>query len=111
MNALATRHMKRQPREIPADWHPADIKAALAKAGYTFARIAREYGYVSNAPNGVLHKSWSHMERIVSEILGVPAFKIWPSRYDRRGRPLKERPARVRTKNRSISESLTGSNV
>lgn len=101
--------LKNQPRQ---DWHPADIKAALAKADYTFADIAREYGYTAlNSPNSVLHKPWSHMERIVATIIGVRPAEIWPSRYDRRGRPLKERPARVRTKDRSIAKPLAGSNV
>ncbi len=90
-----------QPR---TDWHPADIKAALAKAGgYTFARIAREHGYVSNAPNSVLHKPWSHVERIIAGIIGVQAADIWPSRYDHRGRPLKSRSSRMRTQDSRIT--------
>jgi Ner family transcriptional regulator len=98
--------LKKQAR---TDWHPADIKASLAKKGYTFARIARENGYVSNSPNSVLNKAWSHMERIVAEVIGVKAAAIWPSRYDRHDRPLKERSARVRTKD--ISCKRTADNV
>lgn len=94
------------------DWHPADIKAALAKAGgYTFARIAREYGYVSNAPNSVLHKPWSHMERIVADIIGVRPEDIWPSRYDRRGRPLKSRSPKMRTKDSRIAKQGVAGNA
>lgn len=63
------------------DWHPADIKAALAKKGYTFARIARENGYCSRSPNTVLWRGWKPMERIVADIIGVPPERIWPSRY------------------------------
>jgi len=63
------------------DWHPADIKAALAKKGYTFARIAREHGYCSNSPNSVLWVGWKPMERIVADIIGVKPEEIWPSRY------------------------------
>lgn len=63
------------------DWHPADIKAALAKQGYSFAKIAREKGYASTSPNTVLSRPWKIMEKIVSEIIGVPPEKIWPSRY------------------------------
>lgn len=76
------------------DWHPADIKAALAKAvdaqgrGYSFARIANEHGYVSNSPNTVLWRPWSTMERIVADIVGVEPWTIWPSRYDRAGKHL-----------------------
>jgi len=73
------------------DWHPADIKAALAKKGYTFARIAREYGYGERSPNTVLWKSWSPMEKIVAEIIGTHPKFIWPSRYDSKGNSLRTR--------------------
>jgi len=63
------------------DWHPADIKAALAKKDYTFARIARENGFCSNSPNTVLWRGWKRMERIVADIIGVEPEVIWPSRY------------------------------
>lgn len=70
------------------DWHPADIKASLAKKGYTFARIAREYNYVLNSPNTVLWRPWSTMERIVADIIGVAPQTIWPSRYNQKGQHL-----------------------
>lgn len=63
------------------DWHPADVKAALAKRGYTFARIAREHGYHPRSPNTVLWRGWRPMERIVADIIGVEPETIWPSRY------------------------------
>ncbi len=63
------------------DWHPADIKAALAKRGYTFARIAREEGLCPTSPNAVLFKTWRRIERAVARILGTPPESIWPSRY------------------------------
>lgn len=78
------------------DWHPADIKAALAKKSYTFARLARENNYVENSPNMVLKKPWAQIEKIISRIIGIPAAEIWPSRYDRRGRPLRCGRPRVR---------------
>lgn len=84
------------------DWHPADIKCAMAKAGWSFARIAREYGYTApNGPNVVLRKPWSVMEQIVADIIGVHPSDIWPSRYDERRRPLRSDPksfARLRAK-------------
>lgn len=99
-------------QQQPQDWHPADIKAALAKAGgYTFARIAREHGYASNAPNSVLHKPWSHMEQIVADIIGVRPADIWPSRYDRRGQPLRSRSSWMRTKNNRIANRDVAGNV
>lgn len=76
------------------DWHPADIKCALNKAGWTFARIGRTYGY-TRGPADVLRYRWVMMERIVAEILGVHPMEIWPSRYDRLGLPIGPR-ARLR---------------
>ena len=82
------------------DWHPADIKAALAKKGYSFARIAREHGYVANSCNSVLARTWSQVQQIVADIIGVKPSEIWPSRYDRHGRPHIARSVRVRTQTR-----------
>lgn len=65
----------------PKGWHPADIKAALAKKGYSFARIAREHGYGDNSPNAVLRRPWAPMEEIVAGIIGVAPQTIWPHRY------------------------------
>ncbi|WP_321530435.1 helix-turn-helix domain-containing protein [uncultured Desulfuromonas sp.] len=80
-------------RNSPAkqDMHPADIKAALQKRGYSFSRIAREYGYRANSPSNVLRMPWAPMEKIIGDILGTPPDKIWPSRYDSQGRPLRSR--------------------
>ncbi|MBE0599379.1 MAG: helix-turn-helix domain-containing protein [Desulfuromonadales bacterium] len=82
-------------RQARTDWHPADIKAALAKAGYTFARIARENDFKVSTSN-VLRTMWPRVESIVGEILGVHPAEIWPSRYDAQGNPLRSRgPANV----------------
>ena len=89
------------------DWHPADVKAALDKKKWSFARIAREYGYAPKAPNKVLYKPWSQVEQIVAKILGVKAAEIWPSRYDRRGRPLKSATARICGKAHRVAEIKT----
>lgn len=68
------------------DWHPADIKAALAKQGWTFARIARRFGFCPTLPNKVLYRRWHRMEQEVARLIGVPARVIWPSRYFPDGR-------------------------
>lgn len=65
----------------PQDWHRADIKAALAKKGWTLGSIAREYGYARTSPPVVLRRPWLRMEAILAELLGVAPWDIWPSRY------------------------------
>ena len=72
--------------DIP--WHQADIKAALAKKDYTFAKIAREHGYGETSPNTVLWRPWAKMEKIISIIIDVKPQVIWPDRYDRTGKHL-----------------------
>ncbi len=74
------------------DWHAADIKAALEKKGYSFARIARENGYKgSRSTSNVLRIQWPQVEAIVGEILNCHPMEIWPSRYDSKGTPLRSR--------------------
>lgn len=81
------------------DWHPADIKAALEKRGWTFARISREYGYRSNTARQVLRYRALPTERIVAEILGVSPEEIWPSRYTEPRRVTKRSLPRLRQNN------------
>jgi len=82
------------------DWHSADIKAALNKKGWSFARIAREYGYAVNSPNQVLRSQWASMEEIITRIIGVRPWQIWPSRYNQNGEPLKSKYNIVRVPER-----------
>lgn len=61
------------------DWHPADVKAALEKRGISLRKLAKEYGY--SHIQRVLVSQWWAAEQIVARAIGVPAEKIWPSRY------------------------------
>ncbi|MBF0646414.1 helix-turn-helix domain-containing protein [Desulfuromonas acetoxidans] len=66
---------------FPSDWHPADIKAALEKKGFSLSRIAREHGYAPTSPSNVFRRRWAAMEKIIANIVGVSPHIIWPSRY------------------------------
>jgi len=71
---------KKQPTQ--ADWHKADIKAALEKAGWTLRGLSRHHGYAhSTQLVCVLHRHWPKGERLVAEAIGVKPEEIWPSRY------------------------------
>lgn len=61
------------------DWHPADIKAALEKRGLSLRALAKQYEY--SHIQRVLQGPWWAAEQIVARAIGVPAQKIWPSRY------------------------------
>lgn len=56
--------------EAPAqDWHPADIKAALNKAGYTLASLAEEHGLKAGGTlSKALTSSFPIAEQRIAEI-------------------------------------------
>ena len=65
------------------DWHPADIKAALAKREITLAGIAKAYGLSSSSTLSVaLVRSYPAAEQRIADALGVHPMVIWPSRYN-----------------------------
>lgn len=79
------------------DWHPADIKAALEKKGWTLMSLARHHGLTSGTSmSHVFDRSYPANERRIAEAIGVPPQLIWPSRYFEdgsmrpRGRRLKQ---------------------
>lgn len=63
------------------DWHVADIKAALEKAGTNFERLARENGIAGATLRNALRFKYPKSERIIAEKIGVQPEEIWPSRY------------------------------
>lgn len=71
---------------LHADWHPADVVAALHKRGWSLRRLAAAHGYATIHP--ALRVRWQQAERIIADAIGVHPRAIWPSRYDTRGRPL-----------------------
>jgi Ner family transcriptional regulator len=79
---------KKQP---PQDWHRADIKAALEKAGWSLRRLGAAHGFSTQALNQALHRQWPNAERIIAEAIGHRPHQIWPSRYDAPGRPKRKR--------------------
>jgi Ner family transcriptional regulator len=66
-----------------ADWHPADIIAALTKRGHRLTSLSVRNGYHPTAVGKALRAPWPRAERIIADALGVPPEVIWPSRYNR----------------------------
>ncbi|WP_370690694.1 helix-turn-helix domain-containing protein [Falsiroseomonas sp.] len=71
-----------------ADWHPEDIKAAIRKTGITMRDLSRQHGLCQDAVKRTLACPWPRVQAIVAAHLKTKPHLIWPSRYDRRGRPL-----------------------
>lgn len=68
------------------DWHRADIKAALEKAGWSLSRLSTHHGFCTGALKHALYKPYVNGERLIAAAIGVTPQTIWPSRY------LKPRP-------------------
>lgn len=72
-------------REKPgADWHRADIVAALHKANLSLRALSQANGLSAGALNNALDRPWPKAEKIIADAIGVAPSDIWPSRYERR---------------------------
>ncbi|MEX3614460.1 MAG: helix-turn-helix transcriptional regulator [Burkholderia gladioli] len=78
---------KTVPQTPLRDWHRADIKAALEKAGWTLRKLSMAYGYTPGALKNALQIPWPKAEAIIADAIGVPRHVIWPSRYHADGSP------------------------
>lgn len=77
---MSTRRTTKKPPR--SDWHPADIKAALEKAGWSLRRLSLHHGYKSPTTlKEALHRRYPKAERLIAEAIGVDPATIWPSRY------------------------------
>jgi len=77
------------------DWHPADIKAAIAKRGATFADLARHHGYSStSAFSNTMKIHYPKIERIIADFLDMRPEDIWPSRYEEKKIDFKTPPVK-----------------
>lgn len=87
MNTLL--NAKKQPRRTalpaPQDWHKADIKAALEKAGWSLRQLSLSHGKSAGYYREVLHRPNPSAEAALAEILKATPQQIWPSRYEPSG--------------------------
>ncbi|WP_123591389.1 helix-turn-helix domain-containing protein [Salinisphaera orenii] len=84
---------KRTTSKKPArgDWHPADIKAALEKAGWSLRRLSVHHGLGAQSLQKCLHQPWPRAERLVAAAIGRQPRQVWPSRYHADGTPKRGR--------------------
>lgn len=66
---------------MQADWHSADIIAALKKRGTSLSAVSREAGLASSTLTNALVRRWPKGERLIAQALEVTPEQIWPSRY------------------------------
>lgn len=69
------------------DWHPADVKAALEKKGWSLRRLSIHNGLSANALSMALKPAYTFAkaEQHVADALGIRPQDIWPSRYNEDG--------------------------
>lgn len=80
------------------DMHPADVIAAVRKAGTSLRQLSLAHGYAADTASKVLRRPWPALERIIADALGREPWEIWPSRYTEDRQPRRAAP---RTKGRS----------
>lgn len=94
--------------ETAEDWHPADIKAALNKAGYTLARLAEEYGLKNGSLlSKCLTQSLPTSERRIANAIGIEPEIIWPSRYDANGQRKLQGSRKLESSRRSVKHQIS----
>ena len=82
---MVTLNTSKKPAQ--KDWHKADIKAALEKANYTLRELSRLHQMSPAYFREALHRPIPRAQEILAAVIGVPAQKIWPSRYETDGSP------------------------
>lgn len=78
-------------KPVLTDWHRADIKAALEKAGWSLRKLSVQHGLCPEALTKALSGPYPNAERIIAETLGKHPKEIWPTRYDVAGNPIRLR--------------------
>jgi Ner family transcriptional regulator len=85
--------IKRAPQKIGQDWHPADVKSELEKAGWSLRRLSRHHGFSDHYLAMVFQLPYTtvNAERIIATAIGRTPQEIWPSRFNPDGtrRPIK----------------------
>lgn len=66
------------------DWHPADIVAALRKAGWSTRRLAIHHGYCPSMISKAIQRPSRRGEQLIADAIGVPPEEIWPERFAQR---------------------------
>lgn len=99
--------------DVCQDWHRADIKSALEKAGFTLRQLSLQHGYAPGSLKATLDAPWPAAERIIATAIGVHPAQIWPTRYDADGNPKSGRNQRGigRWSTRKSSSALNTRNV
>ncbi|PWW41593.1 Nlp family transcriptional regulator [Idiomarina loihiensis] len=90
MNTQESRKKTRMAPGPASDMHPADIKCALEKAGWTLRQLSKKHGFSPNVVGRAFRRRYPKAQEIIAEALGMKPWDIWPSRYDENNNPIKK---------------------
>lgn len=71
-------------KSVLADWHRADIVAALHKNGWSLRKLSVQSGRSERTINGALDRPYPAAEKVIAAAIGVAPEVIWPERYAKR---------------------------
>lgn len=63
------------------DWDPIAIKAALARAGWTFRSLAAKHRLHHSTLADALRRPYPASEKLIAKAIKQKPATIWPSRY------------------------------
>ncbi|KES16161.1 putative transcriptional regulator [Gilliamella apis SCGC AB-598-P17] len=73
-------------REQDQDWTPSRVVGEIKIRGGNLRALSRSSGLQADTLRNALYRHCPKYERIISEYLQVPVEKIWPSRYEKKGK-------------------------
>lgn len=71
-------------KSAPADWHRADVVAALHKRGWSLRQLSVHHGLSEGTLKSALDRPYKKAEGIIAAAIGTPPEVIWPERYAKR---------------------------
>ena len=72
--------------------HREDLKAKLRKRFVTLGAFERQFRLPASSVAAAMRRPHSRAESAIAKALDVPAWVIWPDRYDGNGRRLNPQP-------------------
>jgi Ner family transcriptional regulator len=66
-------------------WHPADIKAAVEKAGGSLRQLSLANELPEHSCRHALYAPCFAAELVIAEFLGMSPRELWPERYNAEG--------------------------
>lgn len=73
------------------DWSGNKIRVAVKNSGTSIRQLSIAEGLKPESFGQALHRQYPNAERAIAQAIGCEPREIWPSRYERDGRPRRKR--------------------